>query len=65
MVDFPRCRIATWADVDRWSDEVASQVRAVDHLPDTIVGLTRGGWVPARLLADRLAEVAPIRAAGG
>lgn len=54
MVDFPRCRVASWAEVDHWADEVAAQIRAVDRIPDTIVGLTRGGWVPARLFADRL-----------
>lgn len=50
----PRCRLTTWADAERWADAVAEQVRVVDRLPETIVGLTRGGWVPARMLADRL-----------
>jgi uncharacterized protein len=54
MVDLPRCRRATWADIDGWADRVASQVRERSAVPVTIVGLTRGGWVPARLLADRL-----------
>ncbi len=54
MVDFPRCRIASWSDVDAWADRIAEKVRAAEALPETIVGLTRGGWVPARLLADRL-----------
>jgi uncharacterized protein len=54
MADLPRCRRATWADVDRWADRVADAVRARGTVPTTIVGLTRGGWVPARLLADRL-----------
>lgn len=54
MVDLPRCRVATWADVDQWADDVAAQIRATDRSPDTIVGLTRGGWVPSRLLSDRL-----------
>ncbi|MCI4351022.1 MAG: phosphoribosyltransferase [Thermoplasmata archaeon] len=54
MADFPQCRLATWADADRWSARIADQVRAADHLPDVIVGLTRGGWVPSRLLADHL-----------
>ncbi|MCW6167518.1 MAG: phosphoribosyltransferase [Thermoplasmatales archaeon] len=54
MVDFPRCRVSTWEDVDRWADRVGEQVLAAGRRPDTIVGLTRGGWVPARLLADRL-----------
>ena len=54
MADLPRCRRATWADAGRWADRVAEQVRAADAVPATIVGLTRGGWVPARLLSDRL-----------
>jgi hypoxanthine phosphoribosyltransferase len=54
MVDLPRCRRATWAEVDRWADRLAEQVRSAQALPDTLVGLTRGGWVPARMLSDRL-----------
>lgn len=54
MVDLPRCRQATWADVEGWADAIEQKVRAADRLPETIVGLTRGGWVPARILADRL-----------
>jgi uncharacterized protein len=54
MADLPRCRLATWADVDGWADRVAAEVRARSAVPGTIVGLTRGGWVPARLLCDRL-----------
>jgi uncharacterized protein len=54
MADLPRCRRASWADVERWADAVAAKVRAADRVPQTIVGLTRGGWVPARLLGDRL-----------
>jgi uncharacterized protein len=54
MADLPRCRPATWKDVDAWADTVAAAVRASGAVPETIVGLTRGGWVPSRLLADRL-----------
>jgi uncharacterized protein len=54
MADLPRCRRATWADIDRWADTVADRIRAADAVPETIVGLTRGGWVPGRLLCDRL-----------
>ena len=54
MVDFPRCRVASWRDVDRWAETLSKAVRDSGRLPETIVGLTRGGWVPARLLADRL-----------
>ncbi len=54
MDDLPRCRRATWAEADGWADRVAARVRTADAVPETIVGLTRGGWVPARLLCDRL-----------
>jgi len=54
MVDLPRCRRATWPDVERWADAVTERVRSAGAAPEAIVGLTRGGWVPARLLGDRL-----------
>ena len=54
MTDYPRCRRTSWTDADRWANTIAERVRAADRLPQTIVALTRGGWVPARLLADRL-----------
>jgi hypothetical protein len=52
--EFPRCRRTDWPEADRWAETVARQVTAADRVPQTIVGLTRGGWVPARLLADHL-----------
>ena len=54
MEELPKCRLARWADVDRWADRLANLVREADRVPDVIVGLTRGGWVPSRLVADRL-----------
>jgi hypothetical protein len=52
--EFPKCRRTSWAEADGWAESVAEKVRAADRVPETIVGLTRGGWVPARLLADHL-----------
>lgn len=54
MVDLPPCRLVRWADVDRWSDRLAESILTAGRNPETIVGLTRGGWVPSRMLADRL-----------
>lgn len=55
MVDeLPRCRRVGWSEVDAWADRLAAAVRAAGAPPETLVGLTRGGWVPARLLSDRL-----------
>jgi hypoxanthine phosphoribosyltransferase len=54
MDEFPRCRRTSWTDLELWSDVLAGQIRAAGAVPDTVVALTRGGWVPARMLADRL-----------
>jgi uncharacterized protein len=52
--DLPRCRRASWSDIEAWSDRIAERIREANAVPDTIVALTRGGWVPGRLLCDRL-----------
>ena len=54
MSDLPSCRLATWGDLDRWAGALAAKVHAAGRSPQVIVGLTRGGWVPARLVADHL-----------
>ncbi len=54
MAELPRCRRATWAEAEGWADRIAEKLRAAGPAPQTLVGLSRGGWVPARLLADRL-----------
>jgi len=54
MADLPRCRLTTWADIDRLADRLAERIRSANAIPETIVALTRGGWVPSRLLSDRL-----------
>ena len=54
MADLPKCRRTSWDEADAWADRIDDKVRDADRIPDTIVALTRGGWVPARLLADRL-----------
>lgn len=41
----------TWKEVDLLIDRIASQV---DFKPDLLVGVSRGGLVPVRLLGDRL-----------
>jgi hypothetical protein len=49
-----RCKLVTWEEISRWTRAVADQVRACGCRPTVIIGLTRGGWVPARLLCDHL-----------
>ncbi len=50
----PRCRLASWGEVDAWAETLSGKIRRRHRTYDTLVGLTRGGWVPARLLSDRL-----------
>lgn len=54
MADLPKCRRVLWPEIEAWADRLAAKVRDADRVPTTLVGLTRGGWVPARLLSDRL-----------
>jgi len=49
-----RCKLVSYDEISRWTMDVARQVQASGFRPTVIVGLTRGGWVPARLLCDTL-----------
>jgi hypoxanthine phosphoribosyltransferase len=54
MVESFRCRLVTYDDISKWTVDIARQIRARNYRPSVIIGLTRGGWVPARLLCDEL-----------
>ncbi len=49
-----RSKVVTWDEISRWTLDVARQVQDCRCKPTVIIGLTRGGWVPARLLCDHL-----------
>jgi hypoxanthine phosphoribosyltransferase len=49
-----KCKIVTFKEVHYLVEEVASKVKESGYKPTTIVGLARGGWVPARLMCDFL-----------
>ena len=49
-----KCRIVTFEEVYAMSKQVAGKVKESGYKPTTIVGLARGGWMPARLLCDFL-----------
>ena len=51
-VAFPVIRL-TWRDIESIAAELATIIR-LDGLPDCIVGLQRGGLVPAVMLSHRL-----------
>ncbi|MEM3675755.1 MAG: phosphoribosyltransferase [Thermoplasmataceae archaeon] len=51
-MDF-RAKIVTWDEIERWCNRIRDQIIG-KFRPDIIVGLSRGGLVPARILSDRL-----------
>ncbi|ASI98425.1 phosphoribosyltransferase [Thermococcus celer] len=53
MKKFP-VYLASWDDIERWAKEGAWKVLEDGWRPDVVVGLARGGWVPARLYCDYL-----------
>ena len=49
-----RCRILTWGEISTWTEAVANDVEDNGYKPTVVVGMTRGGWIPARLICDHL-----------
>jgi xanthine phosphoribosyltransferase len=44
----------TWKDVERQTQEILRQIQSDGWRPDYVVGLTRGGLVPANLISQYL-----------
>ncbi|MFA5313728.1 MAG: phosphoribosyltransferase [Methanomassiliicoccales archaeon] len=49
-----KCKLVTFDEISKWTLDVSRQIRDSGYNPTVIIGLTRGGWVPARLLCDHL-----------
>jgi uncharacterized protein len=49
-----RCKLVTWNEIAEWTTDLAYELHDNGVQPTVIIGLTRGGWVPARLLCDHL-----------
>ncbi len=49
-----RCRLVSWKDIERWSKDVVKKVIESGYEPEIVIGLARGGLVPARLISDYL-----------
>jgi len=47
-------KLVSWSDVVEWSRELARRIRESGYEPSVIIAVARGGYVPARLLADFL-----------
>ena len=49
-----RCRLISWMEAWSLSKVTARKIIQSGYKPDVIIGLTRGGWVPAMNLSDLL-----------
>lgn len=49
-----RCKLVTWNEIAEWTADLAYKLHDQKVQPTVVIGLTRGGWVPARLLCDHL-----------
>lgn len=49
-----KCHLYTWDDIQTLCGTLARKIKESGYLPDVIVAVARGGWIPARLLCDFL-----------
>jgi len=49
-----KCRIVDWHEIQKWSEDISDKMMADGYIPDMVIGVTRGGWVPARIVCDYL-----------
>jgi len=48
-----RAKLVKWNEIEKWCDNIREKV-SLSFRPDTIVGISRGGLVPGRILADMM-----------
>jgi len=55
--------IPTWEKIYELLLNLAQKIRKADYKPEVIVGISRGGWPPARIMSDllELSEMANVR----
>jgi len=54
MPEKVKCEMRSWENVYQVSRKLAEKIKRSGYQPDIIIGLARGGWVPARNLCDFL-----------
>lgn len=58
MVEF---KILKWPDIDKLARKLFHLVKNDNYEPDIILGISRGGWIPARLLSDMFEAEIPLK----
>lgn len=48
------CRVAEWNQLQKTAESITRDIIDSDFRPTAVVGVARGGWVPARCIADFL-----------
>lgn len=51
MVEF---EVLSWNDIHKLTLVLAKKIVESGYMPDVIIGIMRGGWIPARILLDYL-----------
>lgn len=56
VIDMPRIpvKLVSWNDIVDWSWGLAKVIEKDGYVPDVVIAISRGGYVPARLLCDFL-----------
>lgn len=49
-----RCALVSWGDVESWVDSIIHTMEKDGFSPDVVIGMSRGGIVPSRLICDHL-----------
>jgi hypoxanthine phosphoribosyltransferase len=49
-----KCKQTTWAQIEQLTQTITQHIKKDNYTPDTIIGISRGGIIPARLLSDKL-----------
>ena len=49
-----KAKYVSWYDIERWSEGILDMVVSDNYKPDIIIGISRGGLVPARMMSDYL-----------
>ena len=49
-----RCELISWHEIDRLCRRLALLIQASGYVPEMVIAIGRGGYVPARLVCDAL-----------
>ncbi len=49
-----RTKLVSWDEIVDWSRGLAEKIRRSGYIPDVVIAVARGGYVPARLICDFL-----------